>query len=257
MNFLKRVIVAIIFIPVLLWIYYLGGLVLAVFLGALSALCSHEILKMYENRGVKIPIFNVVLSFGLFYSITVERMDYVIPILFLVLVLNGVRDVLLSRIEGFTNRLSGALLCVAYPAVCFGMLYKLSEYHSTLIPILAVLIWITDSFAYFIGMTLGKHRGVFQCSPKKSIEGFIAGFVFAFIGSVGAMLLFPDVYTFRHVIVLTIAAGIFGQFGDLFESIIKRDLQVKDSSSLLPGHGGVLDRFDSLMIAAPILFLLI
>jgi len=234
----------------------LGGLILAVFLGALSALCSHEIHKMYDKNGVKIPFFNIIISFGLFYSIASGMMDYIVPILFLILILNGARDVILSRIAGYTNRLSSALLCVVYPAVCFGMLFKLSEFHSTLIPILAVLIWITDSFAYFVGMTLGKHRGIFQCSPKKSVEGFIAGFVFAFIASIGVMYIFPSVYTLGHVVILTIAAGIFGQFGDLFESITKRDMQVKDSSSLLPGHGGVLDRFDSLMIAAPVVWFL-
>ena len=258
MNLLKRIIVAIIFIPILLILYYLGGLALTVFLGILCVLSSYEISKMYERNGIMLPFFNIVLAFGLFYTIVVGELYFILITLFIIFLINGFKDVLLSKIEGFTNRLSGAMLCVIYPAVCFGMMYKLSEidgFNGTLLPILTILIWLTDSFAYFIGMLFGKHRGVFLCSPKKSVEGFIAGFVTAFAGSLGIMFLFPDVYSFGHVVILTLAVGIFGQFGDLFESIIKRDMNVKDSSALLPGHGGVLDRFDSIMIAAPMVYL--
>jgi phosphatidate cytidylyltransferase len=104
-------------------------------------------------------------------------------------------------------------------------------------------------------MSVGKHRNIFAASPKKSIEGFISGFVAAFIAAYLLGILFG--YTNVQIIAMAVAAGIFGQFGDLFESILKRDAGVKDSSNLLPGHGGILDRFDSLLIAAPVLYLLL
>jgi phosphatidate cytidylyltransferase len=106
-----------------------------------------------------------------------------------------------------------------------------------------------------VGMNLGKHRGVFKASPKKSIEGFIGGIVFAFI-SAFAYKYVKDI-TITQAVFMAISVGFFGQFGDLIESILKRDFGVKDSGSLLPGHGGILDRFDSLMISAPAFLLML
>lgn len=256
MELLKRVIIAAIFIPVLLWIYFTGGLILTVLLGALCALSSFELLKMFEKKSVKLLFFNIVLSFALFYSIS-QGLPYSLIIIFFVLLFNGAKDVFLSCLDGSVQRISGALLAVIYPAIGFGLLYRLGDFHNTLIPVLAILIWITDSFAYFVGMSMGRHRGFFKCSPKKSIEGFVAGIVFAFIGSFIAHKLFPQIYLMKHVVMLTVATGIFGQFGDLFESVLKRDFQTKDSSQLIPGHGGVLDRFDSLLVSAPIMYILL
>jgi len=256
MNLLKRILVAVVAIPVLLWIYYVGGIVLIGFLSVLSAVCTYEIIKMYEKKEINVLFVNTVFSFGLFYSIASDMLSVAISIIFFILLFNGAKDVFLSRCNGSVGRMSGALLAVLYPAISFGLLFRLGEFHSTLIPILAVLIWITDTFAFAIGMKFGKHRGVFKCSPQKSVEGFVAGIVFAFIGSYLAMLMFPDFYNWGHVVILGVSAGVFGQFGDLFESVIKRDMTVKDSSTWIPGHGGVLDRFDSLLIAAPVLYVM-
>jgi phosphatidate cytidylyltransferase len=137
-------------------------------------------------------------------------------------------------------------------------MYRLSELPLPyLVPLLAGLVWLCDTGAYFIGMKFGKHRGFFKCSPNKSIEGFWAGLIVVLIGSIVFQRFFQEIYHIKHIIMLTLAVGIFGQVGDLIESIIKRDLNVKDSSHLLPGHGGVLDRFDSLLIAAPVLYILL
>jgi phosphatidate cytidylyltransferase len=255
MELFKRIIVALIFIPTLLFVYYKGGVILQVSLGILVALCAYEITKIFEHKNIHILFSNIALSLCLFYVIAVE-LDYALYILLIVLLLNGANDVFFSRLEGSVQRISGALLVVFYPAVCFGLLYRLNEFHSLLLPMLAVLIWLMDSCAYFIGMSLGKHRGLFKCSPKKSLEGFIAGFVSVFIVSLVVHFIYPEICQIKHVILFTVAVGIFGQFGDLLESIIKRDMEVKDSSHILPGHGGILDRFDSLMIAAPTMYIM-
>lgn len=116
-------------------------------------------------------------------------------------------------------------------------------------------IWLCDSAAYFIGRKYGKHKLYPAVSPKKSIEGAVAGFVFAILGFVGlSALLFPS-FPLYHAAVAGMLVGIGGQTGDLVESMLKRDADVKDSSNLLPGHGGVLDRFDSILYVSPILFL--
>jgi len=139
-----------------------------------------------------------------------------------------------------------------------GFIYLLGNgYNSSkLLLLLLVLIWITDSAAYFIGMRFGKHRGIFPVSPRKSLEGFIAGIIAPVIVSVILMLLFKF-WTWYIVLLAAFCAGFFGQIGDLFESKIKRMGGVKDSSNIIPGHGGILDRFDSLLIAGPVLYLLL
>jgi len=115
------------------------------------------------------------------------------------------------------------------------------------------LIWISDSFAYFVGMTLGKHRGLLKSSPKKSLEGFFGGLVTPFI-AVMIYYHFSQEIPLKYLLLSAMSAGIFGQIGDLIESIFKRDCGIKDSSNLIPGHGGILDRFDSVLVAIPILY---
>jgi phosphatidate cytidylyltransferase len=123
--------------------------------------------------------------------------------------------------------------------------------------VLAILasIWVCDSAAYFAGRAFGKHKLFERVSPKKTWEGAIAGF----LGAVAAFLIVRALVlpylTVPHAIVCGTIVGIFGQTGDLVESLLKRDAGIKDSSALIPGHGGVLDRFDSLLFVSPLLFL--
>lgn len=122
-----------------------------------------------------------------------------------------------------------------------------------------VSVWICDSFAYFVGKAIGRHRLAPAISPKKTIEGAVAGVVGAFVGFYFSDIVFPLRLPIIYMIVLAAIVGIVGQIGDLAESKIKRDYDVKDSSNVLPGHGGFLDRFDSIMFVFPaiLIFLLI
>jgi phosphatidate cytidylyltransferase len=94
-----------------------------------------------------------------------------------------------------------------------------------------------------------------RVSPNKSWEGAVAGFVFAVSGMIAARELVLDFLTMRDAVAIGFIVGLFGQIGDLIESLLKRDTHVKDSSSIIPGHGGILDRFDSLLFTAPIVYL--
>jgi phosphatidate cytidylyltransferase len=118
-----------------------------------------------------------------------------------------------------------------------------------------ISIWVCDSAAYFAGRAFGRHTLFERVSPKKTWEGAIAGFV----GAIAAFVLMKELalpyLTFGQSLVCGVIVGVFGQLGDLVESLLKRDAGVKDSSSLIPGHGGVLDRFDSIMFVSPLLFL--
>lgn len=118
-----------------------------------------------------------------------------------------------------------------------------------------VSIWACDSAAYFAGRWWGRAKLLERVSPKKTVEGAVAGFIVA----VGAFLLvralFLPYLSVPHALVCGSIIGIFGQMGDLVESLMKRDAGVKDSSAVIPGHGGLLDRFDSLIFVSPLLFL--
>jgi len=123
--------------------------------------------------------------------------------------------------------------------------------------IVLVTIWICDSAAFFIGKSFGKHKLFERVSPKKTWEGAIAGFIASIISSFVLFYFFTPFFPIIHSIAIGIIIGIFGQIGDLAESLIKRDVGVKDSSNLIPGHGGVLDRFDSILFVFPLKILII
>ncbi len=124
----------------------------------------------------------------------------------------------------------------------------------TLISICAI-IWVCDSAAYFGGRAMGKHKLFERVSPKKSWEGAVWGFIGALATAVAAKYLFLSYLTLGESVVMGAIIGLFGQLGDLVESLLKRDVEIKDSSRLIPGHGGILDRFDSLLFVSPILYL--
>lgn len=118
-----------------------------------------------------------------------------------------------------------------------------------------VLIWANDTFAFVVGKTMGRHKLFERISPKKTLEGFAGGAIFALIFGVliAKYCIFEPVYQWVLVAMLV---SIFGTLGDLVESKFKRLAGVKDSGKIMPGHGGILDRLDSLLFVAPVVFLL-
>jgi phosphatidate cytidylyltransferase len=116
-------------------------------------------------------------------------------------------------------------------------------------------LWLGDTAAMFFGKSFGRHKLAPVVSPHKTVEGFIGGF----IGVIVVAMIFKifwlkDIIAY-HLIIISLLIGLFGQLGDLVESLWKRSLGIKDSSAIIPGHGGVLDRFDSLLFAAPMVYL--
>ena len=139
---------------------------------------------------------------------------------------------------------------------CFIWFLRNIDKGSFWIIFLFVAIWVSDSAAYFVGTRFGKHKIVPKISPKKSLEGFIGGIV---IGTLAAFLIYfiflrEAGLAFWQVLIITVDVVVAGVLGDLFESMLKRDAGVKDSGSIFPGHGGILDRLDSLLFAAPVLY---
>ena len=117
-----------------------------------------------------------------------------------------------------------------------------------------IITWAYDTGAYLYGRQFGKHKLFERISPKKTWEGTIGGSGIALLVALVLFFIVKDVNLFDWI-ALTIMILVFGTFGDLVESLIKRNLKIKDSGSVLPGHGGILDRFDSILISAPFVFL--
>jgi phosphatidate cytidylyltransferase len=116
------------------------------------------------------------------------------------------------------------------------------------------IVWVYDSMAYLAGSRFGKHKINEKISPQKTWEGFIAGTVFALVMGILNAIIFQNPGIISWLIMASIVV-IFGTLGDLFESKIKRKLKIKDSGNVLPGHGGLLDRFDSLFFVIPVIFI--
>ena len=129
---------------------------------------------------------------------------------------------------------------------------QLSQY--TLLMMIFIFIWVNDSFAYITGMLLGKHKMWKRHSPNKTWEGTIGGALFCVVAALFIAPLFNheyEAYSRANWIVIGLICSVFGTLGDLIESMFKRYCGVKDSGSIMPGHGGILDRFDSLLLAVP------
>ncbi len=131
-----------------------------------------------------------------------------------------------------------------------------SEWQPLIVFMPFFIVWLNDTFAYLFGITLGKHRLFERISPKKSWEGTIGGGVVAVIGGT-LITLYVDPGSLLNAVIISIIVVIFGTFGDLFESMMKRTIEVKDSGNIMPGHGGLLDRMDSLLFAIPAVFIYI
>lgn len=130
------------------------------------------------------------------------------------------------------------------------------EYQASIVLSVVVMIWVNDSFAYLVGKNFGKHKLFPSVSPKKTIEGFVGGVLFT-LGAAYCMFYYVGKFSLTHWIVIGAITAILGTFGDLVESRFKRLAKVKDSGHIMPGHGGLLDRLDSLFFVAPFVYLYI
>lgn len=220
------------------------------------SLAMHELTNALKSHGIEILSKFLILS-----SVTVlasvwfdgqSALQTYLPIIFLINIL-----ILLAKgPENFIARASASLFALIYLALlpAFIILLARDSDGFALITILVLLVGLNDTFAFFTGVLIGKNKMSPTLSPKKSWEGFIGGAVFT---AIGASMAFH--YLLEKPWWLGLAMGILGSLaataGDLIESGIKRDIGIKDMSSLLPGHGGMLDRLDSAIITAPVFWI--
>lgn len=156
------------------------------------------------------------------------------------------------------DSLSKYVYLIGYLILPFVLITKIpfveNSYNPNIILSIFILIWVNDTFAFLVGKTFGKHKLFEKVSPKKTIEGFVGGFIFSIVAGI-ILAQFLMLQSYIHWIFIAVLASVFGTLGDLVESKFKRIANVKDSGNIMPGHGGVLDRLDSIIFVAPIVFL--
>ena len=233
------------------WTYFLLFLGLTL-LGIAEFYRIVRVQGIHANRGIGF------LLGGLFFvSVFLVQADimpgellyFSLPVLFFILIYELYR----KQPQPFTN-IAFTILGVVYVAGPFGLLHVLAYYEGAYSwqPILGLmlLIWAADTGGYIAGKNFGKHKLFERISPGKTWEGWVGGTLFSIAVGYVLGLLFPELEVYQWV-GMALIVSVFGVLGDLVESMLKRSLGVKDSGTLLPGHGGLLDRFDSLLMAIP------
>jgi len=288
---LKRIATAVVLIPIVLALVLKAPVpVLAIVVGMVALLTIHEFLKLTESYGVQPLAWPTYLFTGLLFVIVAISAESDTPLLsagkFLValgftaaiapfvFLTRAMRD---ESLQAGYPAAAASVFAFTYVALPLAMLVQLRQQWAGAFYILYLLlvVWAGDIFAYFVGKSIGRHLMAPRISPKKTWEGAAASVIasvavgwllFHFALPLSSALLRAGLIERRDglfgleqpamgpIIVLTIVLNVAAQLGDLVESLIKRGAGVKDSGTLLPGHGGMLDRIDALLFAAPVLW---
>ncbi len=252
---MKRLIGALIWAPLLLGLSYFGGVYAAFLVSILIILALREFLIIGEHIGIIAwHTLNTVFTFIWLANIFIGNKEWMLPILVFWVVVTFSR-LALQYPKVKLEEVSFNFLAVIYSVVLFSYLYLLRQIDQgiTWTFLIFLLVWATDIFAYLIGRRFGQHLLAPKVSPKKTLEGALGGL----IGCILVGLIFwywRGGVALWHIIVLSLIVGLGGQVGDLFESALKRSAGIKDSGSLIPGHGGILDRSDSLIFVLPLVY---
>jgi phosphatidate cytidylyltransferase len=301
-----RVLVALVAIPMIVWLTMLGGYFFFALIAVISSLTLYEFYGLAEAKGAaplktlgliagllinavfvyerfQVDVYQFILTHFQIHPAMFSQHQLLTVVLLKLLLLTMLIELFRTKASPIIN-IATTMAGVMIVSLCFGTLIFLRELFPYGFPIykffatgyaddlqlaqinrwggytvVAVFasIWICDTAAYFGGSLWGRHRLFESVSPKKTWEGAIFGFLFAIATMVAAKILVLGYLSIQHAIVLGVLIGVFGQLGDLIESRFKRDAGVKDSSQLIPGHGGFFDRFDSLVYISPIVYLYI
>ncbi|GLB52089.1 phosphatidate cytidylyltransferase [Neptunitalea chrysea] len=259
-ELLKRSITGIIYVLLIISAIWLNTDAFDFLFMIFGIACLHEFKKMVQLKGYAIFIIFLLLWWIYIYFIndafTINFKQNTIYILMVLTLLTdlvlirhlvSVKEVPFTKIQKFITGIfyigAGCIFLTMIP-------YQNEGFSKLLIIGIFILIWVNDSFAYLTGRLFGKHKLFERVSPKKTVEGFLGGLVFSIAASV-LLFKYTKEMNLTNWVVLSFVIVIFGTLGDLIESKFKRSAGIKDSGAILPGHGGMLDRLDSLVFAAP------
>ena len=237
-----------------------GGIVSAAALAAISSVGIYELYRVYsleKSVFAGVAYTGTVFFYGLLYF---EQEDFLLPFILLILMILLVIYVIMFP-KYKDKDVEKAFFGFIYLTVMLSYVYRIRSLEAGLMLSFFILIstWGNDVFAYLVGSAIGKHPFSPKVSPNKSIEGFVGGIAGAAFVSYIYAVFFKNEIPFRPIYCAIIAAigAIPAVIGDLAASAIKRDNGIKDYSHLIPGHGGIVDRFDSVIFTAPIIYYLV
>lgn len=250
-RILSAIVMCIIAIPVLL----IGGITFKIFVSILGILSLYEILRVRKKES-EVPIVIRVLSYiiiGLFIyfgtNIYSSNYEFIYKILILVFLIYFIPVVFINDSKKYNIKDALYILgSTVFLGIAFNSCVMITNINLSYLIYLLLVTVCTDTFAYFTGYFIGKHKLCEKISPKKTWEGAVGGSV---VGTIISVLFYvfvinPEV-SLILIIPITLLLTVVGQIGDLFFSSIKREYDVKDFSNLIPGHGGILDRLDSII----------
>ncbi len=261
-NFWQRALTGIIFVLAIvggLWWHEYSYLLIFLTVVILGMLEFIEIVKV--RKPVRAQV-GWALFIGIFWYVSVfyvlrgnlsaRWLVFIVPLLIGVFITE-----LYRKKESPLLNIAVTLLVPFYVALPFSFLHFLAFHHGVynyeLVLGFFILIWANDTGAYLIGVSFGKHKFFPRISPKKTWEGFFGGISFTLLAGWLISAFFIDHLNWYYWLIIALIVSVMGTLGDLVESMLKRSVNLKDSGKILPGHGGVLDRFDAVIFAAPLM----
>lgn len=267
----KRLGAGAVFIPIVLLVAHRGGLLFACFVALLAALASSEFVNLAYAGGFRTSRFVVILGSAViaisFYFGKLQTSAIVLTIVVLIVLLER-----LARVDVGKYVLSVSLTVtgIVYTGWLLGSFILLREFPGDalkpelagagdigwhLVLLVLILAWCNDSGAYFVGSSIGRRRFMPRVSPSKTVEGTLGGIACCVAAALISRATFASFFGIGEAVGAGVLVGAACVTGDLAESMLKRSTGIKDSSNLIPGHGGLLDRFDSLLFAGPVFYL--
>ncbi|MBN2185312.1 MAG: phosphatidate cytidylyltransferase [Candidatus Krumholzibacteriota bacterium] len=267
-SLISRLIMSAIFIPCLLIIARRGGIYYLILIDLIILVGLWEFYRMMEAKGLRpYKIIGVLSGLALPWYIFFQQGIYA-NLLLSVIFIGIMISELWRKEKGLAvYHISVTIFGVFYVAWLGSHLFLIRELPHLIgqdysvgfsyVILIFVLTWSYDTGAYTMGRLFGRHKLFPSISPSKTIEGSIGGVIFSIIGIFIARAFIALQIPWLDAVLLAVIASVVGQLGDLVESMLKRDVDIKDSSDAIPGHGGILDRFDSLLFTAPVIYYLL
>ncbi len=244
-----------IFLPVVVY----GKLPLLIMAYLLAIVALKEVLNMKNIKLYSLPGIISVVAICLIMlpeKSKIVALDYQVPFLILMSLIMLSYTVMSKNRFNFVDA-AFCMLAVAYIGIGFMYFYETRNNGLIYILFALLIVWVTDTGAYIFGRLFGKNKLWPEISPNKTIEGFVGGILSSTIIAIIFSINYDMPLSILPLILLTWLFSMFGQLGDLVESALKRHFDVKDSGNLLPGHGGILDRFDSFIFVLPLMNILL
>lgn len=252
---MKNRIFLFLFIPLVVYILLSSQILFLIFTEIVVCSALYEFYTMLNARKKRVYLYS-----GMIIGFLLPLLIYYNPMIINIFLIASIFFVSITQMlsdyeENFTEKLALTFFGILYIPLLFSYAIRVQNFeHGGIIVTYAFAsVWACDTFAYLIGSKLGKHK-LTKISPKKSIEGVIGGFIGVLIISYIFRYFTPYIFKNINIFPLSILLTFFAVFGDLLESKIKRDTHFKDSGNILGGHGGFLDRFDSLLFVIPFIY---